>query len=39
MELDEVQAYLAGQITWDELSIPARIFLGNLLGDREKTEQ
>jgi hypothetical protein len=39
MELDEVQAYLAGQITWDKLSIPARIFLGSLLGDRDKTEQ
>lgn len=36
MELDEVQAYLAGEVRWEEISNPARIFLANLLGDKEK---
>jgi hypothetical protein len=39
MAIDEVQGYLADEVPWSELSIPARIFLGNLLGDRDKTEQ
>ena len=39
MATDEVQGYLSGEVRWEELSNPARIFLANLLGDREKTEQ
>jgi hypothetical protein len=36
MAIDEVQGYLADEVPWSELSIPARIFLANLLGDKEK---
>ena len=38
MATDEVQGYLAGEVPWNELSNPARIFLANLQGDKENTE-